>query len=148
MVWSAEKSYFDSWFKKKTFFTSTKLLQFYGNTSPKRKRKQINLHTKQINRLIGKKIPLSIENKLLVYQAVIKPIWSYGIERRGCASKSNIVIMQRYQSKILRDIANAPRYVTNRILHSDFNSPYVSDVIHEIINKHHNKPEAHPSPLL
>ena len=56
--------------------------------------------------------------------------------------------MQRSQSKILRAIANAPRYVTNHTLHTYFNIPYVSDVIHERINKHHNKLEAHPIPLL
>ena len=36
----------------------------------------------------------------------------------------------------------------NHTLHTDFNIPYVSDVIHERINKHHNKLEAHPNPLL
>jgi len=66
----------------------------------------------------------------------------------GCASKSNTVIMQRSQSKILRAIANALWFVTNHTLHADFNSPYESDVIHERINKHHNKLEAHPNPLL
>jgi len=80
--------------------------------------------------------------------AVIKPIWSYGIELWGCASKSNIVIMQRSQSKILIATRNALRYVANHTLHTDFNIPYVSDVIHERINKYHNKPEAHPKPLL
>jgi hypothetical protein len=55
--------------------------------------------------------------------------------------------MQRSQSKILRVIANAPWYVTNHTLHTDFNIPYVSEVIHERINKHHNNPEAHPNPL-
>ena len=30
---------------------------------------------------------------------------------------------------------------------TDFDIPYVSDVIHERINKHHNKVEAHPNPL-
>jgi len=40
----------------------------------------IDLKTRQINRMIGKKSHLSIENKLLIYKAVIKPIWSYGIE--------------------------------------------------------------------
>jgi hypothetical protein len=65
----------------------------------------------------------------------------------GCASKSNTVIMQRSQSKILRAIANAPRYVTNRTVHTDFKIPYVSDVIYERINKHHNDLEAHPNPL-
>ena len=104
--------------------------------------------TKEINWLMGKKSHLSIENKLLIYKAVIKPIWSYGIELCGCASKSNKVIMQRSQSKILRATTNAPRYVTNHILHTDFNIPYVSDVTNERTNKHHNKPEAHPNPLL
>jgi hypothetical protein len=56
--------------------------------------------------------------------------------------------MQRSQSKIPRAIANAPRYVTNHNLHTDFNIPYVSDVIHERINKYDNKLEAHPNPLL
>ena len=50
------------------------------------------------------------------------------------ASKSNTVITERSQSKILRATTNAPRYVTNHILHTDFNILYVNDVIHEIIN--------------
>jgi len=110
--------------------------------------KQIYLKTKQIKKLIGKNSHLSIENKLLIHRAVIKPIWSYGTELWGCTSQSNIVIMLRSQSKILRATTNTPRYVTNRTLHTDFNNPYVSDVINEIINKHHNKLEAHPNPLL
>jgi CRISPR/Cas system CMR subunit Cmr6 (Cas7 group RAMP superfamily) len=56
--------------------------------------------------------------------------------------------MQRSQSKILRAIANAPSYETNLTLHTDFNIPYVSDVIHKRINKHRNKLEAQPNPLL
>ena len=53
------------------------------------------------NQLVDRKFHLTIENKLLIYKAIIKPIWSYGIELLGCASKSNIGIMQRFQSKIL-----------------------------------------------
>jgi hypothetical protein len=56
--------------------------------------------------------------------------------------------MQSSQSKILRAISNEPWYVTNYTLHTDFNVPYVSDVIHERINKPHNNLEAHPNPLL
>jgi len=113
-----------------------------------RQKKKIDLKTKKINWLIGKKSHLSTENKLLIYKAVIKPIWSYGIELWGCASKSNIFIMHRSQSTILRAIANASSYVTNHTLHTDFNIPYVSDVMHKRTNKHHNKLEAHPNPLL
>ena len=83
--------------------------------------------------------------KIRWLKALIKPIWSYGIELWGCASKSNIFIMQRFQSKILRAIANKcnKSYSTHRL-----EIPYVSDVVRERINKHHNKPEAHPNPLL
>jgi len=56
--------------------------------------------------------------------------------------------MQRAQSKILRAILNAPWHVTNHTLHTDFNIPYVRDVIHERLNKHHNKLETRPNPLL
>jgi hypothetical protein len=77
---------------------------------------------------------------------VIKPIWTYGIELWGCASKSNVTIIQRSQSKILRTIANAPWLVSNHTLHTDFNIPYVSEVINERINKRLKKPESHPNP--
>jgi hypothetical protein len=41
----------------------------------------------------------------------------------------NYSYMQRAQSKILRTITNAPRYVTNHTLHTDLNTSYVSEVI-------------------
>jgi len=79
--------------------------------------------SKEINWLIGKKSHLPIENKLLIHKAVIKQIWSYGIELWSCASKSNIVIMRRSQSIILRALVNIPWHVTNHTLHTDFNIP-------------------------
>ena len=71
---------------------------------------------------MGKKSHLSIENQLFVYKAIMKPIWSHGTELWGCASKSNIVIMQRSQSTILRATANATpvcnkSYSTYRLHH-------------------------------
>ena len=51
-------------------------------------------------------------------------------------------------NQIIRAISSSPWYVTNHKLHTYFNIPYVSDVIHERINKHHIKLEAHPNPLL
>jgi hypothetical protein len=70
------------------------------------------------------------------------------MELWGCASNCSVVIMQRSQSKTVRAIENAPWYVTNHTLHTDINIPYVSEVTHERINKHHNNLEAHPKPLL
>jgi hypothetical protein len=84
---------------------------------------------------MGRKSQLSIENKVLIYKSIIKPIWSYGTDLWGCANKSNVVIMKRSQSKILRAIANSPWYVTNHTLHPDLKVPYVRDVIHERIGE-------------
>ena len=65
-----------------------------------------------------------------------------------CASKSNKANMQRYQSKILRTIANAPWYVINQTLHTDLQIPYVSTVIHERINKHRIALATYSNPLV
>ena len=113
-----------------------------------KKRNQTDLKAKEINWLIGGNSNLSLENKLLVYKAVIKPVWTYAIELWGCASKSNVPIIQRSQPKILRTTANARRFVSNHTLHTDLNIPYVSEVINERINKHLNKPESHPNPIV
>jgi hypothetical protein len=69
------------------------------------------------------------------------------MELWGCSSKSNITIMQGSQSKILR-ITNAPWYVTNQTLHEDLNVPYITEVIQESSNKHHDKIEIHSNTIL
>jgi hypothetical protein len=76
---------------------------------------------------------------------IIKPIWTYGIELCGCASKSNVAIIQRSQSKILRMIADAPWYVTNQTLHDDLNVPSVKEVIKTNSLKHHKKQHIIPT---
>jgi hypothetical protein len=113
-----------------------------------KKRKQVNIIIKQLNWLLGRKSNLAIENKLLIYETIIILIWTYGMELRGCASKSNISIIQRKQSKILRMIADAPWYVSNAILHAVLGVSYVQDDIHKKCNKHHTTLESHENPLL
>jgi hypothetical protein len=36
--------------------------------------------------ILGRKAELSIENKLLIYETILKPIWTYGIPLCGAAS--------------------------------------------------------------
>jgi hypothetical protein len=47
--------------------------------------------------LLGHKPKLSTSNKLLVYKAILKPIWTYEIKLWGTASTSNIEILERLQ---------------------------------------------------
>jgi hypothetical protein len=66
-----------------------------------------------MNWLINKKSQLSLENKITIYNAIIKPVWTYRIELWGCSKPSNTNILQTFHSKTLRKLANAPWYISN-----------------------------------
>jgi hypothetical protein len=113
-----------------------------------KKRTQMDIGHKELYWLLGRKSNLSLDNKILLYKSIITPTWTYGIELWGCASKSNIAVIQRCQPKILRAIVDAPRYVTNDMIHKHLGVPTVQEVIHERSIKHRTKLASHPNPLL
>jgi hypothetical protein len=53
------------------------------------KRLQLGLKFQQMYWILGRKSELSIENKLLIYKTILKPIWTYGIPLWGTASNSD-----------------------------------------------------------
>jgi hypothetical protein len=85
----------------------------------KKKRDELNIKFRKMYWLLGRNSELSIHSKLKLYKQVIRPVWSYGIQLWGCASDSNIQMIQRYQNKVLKCIVNAPWYVRNSDLHRD-----------------------------
>jgi hypothetical protein len=72
---------------------------------------------------------MSTENNIIVYKRILKPILTYGVHLRENASKSNIILLQRFQNKPLRGIVNAPWYAPNRPLHADLGIPTVWEKI-------------------
>jgi hypothetical protein len=52
----------------------------------KTKRQKLNLRLREMYWLLGCKSKFSIENKLLLYKCLIKPIWTYGIQLWGCTN--------------------------------------------------------------
>jgi hypothetical protein len=84
------------------------------------KRKQLDFKLRKLYWIIGRIWQLSLDNKLLVYKAFLKPIWTYGVKLWGSASNSNIEILERFKSKVLRIITDAPRYVLNAVIKRDF----------------------------
>jgi len=82
-------------------------------------RKHLDLKLRKLYWIIGRKSQLSLENKLLVYKAILKPIWTCGVQLWGSASNSNIDILERFQSKVLRIITDAPWYVPNTVIRRD-----------------------------
>jgi hypothetical protein len=83
------------------------------------KRKQLDLKLRKLYWIIGRKSQSSLENKLLVYKAIMKPIWTYGVQLWGSASNSNIETLERFKSKVLRIITDASWYVPNAVIKHD-----------------------------
>jgi len=111
------------------------------------KRKQFGIQLSKMYWLLGSKSQLSIERKLLLYKAIFKPIWTYGVQLWGTVANSNVEIIQRFQNKYLGIIVNAPWYVANDIVHHDLNVPYVRDEIKKLNQRYADKLEELPNTL-
>ena len=111
------------------------------------KRKALSVQFRKLYWLLARNSNLSLHNKLLLYKIIVKPVWSYGVELWGTAAKSNLDIVQRFQSKMLRTIANAPWFVTNSQLHRDLMVPTVKEEILGRIKTYTRRLESHPNEL-
>ena len=74
-----------------------------------------------------------------MYKTILKPIWTYSTPLWGTASNSNIEIVQRYQNKVLRPIANAPWCIYNKVLHADLKIPTTREEITKLTVKYTDK---------
>ncbi len=69
-----------------------------------KKRDELNLRFRSLYWLFRIKNQLSLNNKRLLYVTILRPAWSYSIEVWGCAAKSNLLVLQRFQNKVMRKI--------------------------------------------
>jgi hypothetical protein len=97
--------------------------------------------------ILGRNSQLSLDNKLLIYKAILKPVWLYGCQLWGTASISNIERIEYLQSKVLRIIVNAPWFVTNWVIQQDLQIPSVEEEIKNFTEKYHLRLSAHPNQL-
>lgn len=111
------------------------------------KRTQLKLKANSLHWLINARSPLSLDYKVLLYNSVLKPIWTYGCQLWGNACSSNIDIVQRAQSKILRTITGAPWYVRNENIQNDLNVPPIKKVIADYKKNYLGKLSSHPNYL-
>ncbi|CAA9993736.1 unnamed protein product [Nesidiocoris tenuis] len=86
--------------------------------------------------LIGRQSTMTIGNKLLLYNQVLKPVWSYGAQLWGCTAPTNRQIIQRFQNSVLRCITDAPWYFRNDALHRELNVDSVDQVIKQRASAH------------
>ncbi|CAB0007164.1 unnamed protein product [Nesidiocoris tenuis] len=95
----------------------------------KKKKVELTAKFRKMYWLIGRKSKLSIQNKLTLYNQVLKPVWTYGAQLWGCTAPSNREIIQRFQNNVLRSIVDAYRYTRNARLHLELKVPLVDEVI-------------------
>lgn len=109
----------------------------------KKKKEELNMKYRKLYWLLGRSSELSIQNKILLYKQVLKPVWTYGIQLWGCTKKSNATPIQTFQNKVLRGIVNAPWYVRNSDLHRDLNIQPVVEVIQKFAIRHNQRLQIH-----
>jgi hypothetical protein len=109
----------------------------------KEKRDELNIKFRKMYCLLWRNSELSVHNKLTLYKQVIRPDWSYGIQLWGCVSDSNIQVIQRYQTKVLKCIVNAPWYVRNSDLHCDLGIETITDIIGKFAKSHEKRLQDH-----
>ncbi|XP_050501036.1 piggyBac transposable element-derived protein 4-like [Diabrotica virgifera virgifera] len=82
-----------------------------------------------------------------IYKVALKPIWTYGVQLWGTAANSNIEILERFQSKVLRTITNAPWFIPNREIRDDLQVATVKETVSEYSSRYLVKLENHPNNL-
>ena len=108
---------------------------------------KINIRFRLLLKILDRRSNLSINNKLLIYKTMLKPMWTYETELWGSAKPTNISKIQLRQSKISQTITSAPYYVSNLTLQTDLKISYVKQVAVERYSAFHG-PIPHPNPLI
>jgi hypothetical protein len=91
---------------------------------------------------------LSTSYKTRIYKAMFKPIRTYGIQLCGMVSTSNMEILERFQSKVLRMIVDAPWYVSNTVIRTDLKTRTVKEDIRHYSSQCSARLSVHPNDLV
>jgi hypothetical protein len=67
---------------------------------------------------------------------------------RTATSTSNIEILERFQSKALRMIVDAPLYVSNTVIRRDLQIPTIKEEIRRYSSQYSARLSAHPNDLI
>ncbi|GBP38340.1 Probable RNA-directed DNA polymerase from transposon BS [Eumeta japonica] len=112
------------------------------------KRKQLDCKLRGMYWLIGRKSQLSDASKMTIYKAILKPVWTYGIQLWGTASHSNIEILERFQSKTMRAMFNIPLYMSNKYINLDLNLRTVKEEIENYSKNYQTRLDQHINQLV
>lgn len=110
------------------------------------KKKQIEIKHRKMLWLLGKRSKLSLDNKILLYKSMIRPIWAYGSQMWACAAYSNLMLIERTQNKILRQMAGARWYERNTDIRGELGIEEMDTFISRLYNNYEERLGRHPNP--
>jgi hypothetical protein len=110
--------------------------------------KQLGMALTKMHWLHGQKSKLSKINKILIYKAILKPIWTYRIQPWGTASTSNIEILECFQSKVFCMIVDAHWNMPNTVIRRDLQTPTVKEDICHYRSQYSAHLSVHPNNLV
>ncbi|KAL4143386.1 hypothetical protein QTP88_005723 [Uroleucon formosanum] len=82
--------------------------------------------------LINRQTSMSWKCSILLYKQIIRPLLLYAVPVWGQCAPTHINKIQVLQSKVIRVISNAPWFVRNDALHTDFNLPTIKNYIKDL----------------
>ena len=56
----------------------------------RKKREELNIKYRKLYWMLGRNSKLSIDNKLLIYKQVLRPVWTYGAQLWGALVKATL----------------------------------------------------------
>ncbi|GBN25865.1 RNA-directed DNA polymerase from mobile element jockey, partial [Araneus ventricosus] len=90
-------------------------------------RNKFNAAKLKLYPLLGKHSKLSLDNKLLTYKSLLRPIITYASPVWGAAAKTHLKKLESLQNKIPRQITNSPWYFRNNNILKDLNLQTIAD---------------------
>ncbi|GFT94468.1 RNA-directed DNA polymerase from mobile element jockey [Trichonephila clavipes] len=98
--------------------------------------------------LVGRRSPLSLENKVILYKQILRPVITFGSPVWGAAAATHMKKIQVMQNKILRVMTNAPWYVRNDVIHNDLQMEPISNYITKLSRNVFKSIESHDNPII
>ncbi len=90
---------------------------------------ELRLRLREILWMIRASNKISLDNKRVLYLALLRPIWVYGIPLWGTAADLHIDKIQQFQNSVLRRMTGAPKYITNCQLREELRLETVYQII-------------------
>ncbi|GBN60350.1 hypothetical protein AVEN_226503-1 [Araneus ventricosus] len=98
--------------------------------------------------LIGRHSPLSLNNKVLLFKQILRPILTYSAPIWCITAKTHRRKIQILQNKNLRIMTNAPWFVRNDVIHKDLKIETIEDHVKNLSRKFFSQLQDHKNPLI